>query len=251
MYRVTAGRSRPISFSKAATVSGVADWPSIARAKSPGSISTAEKMMIDTKNNVTRPSPRRWRTVLTTGCMIDPSAACSILRFDDLGKSAASPPAENRTRRRKERSAGHGATVRSGEPPARGDLHAVDVPVGGDVAMRQLLGVGRHIGAPAEIDQAAIVMHELLHLGIHALALVAVGLGAGLDQELVEPRIGPEGVVPGGSLGIGDREHQVLDRPAVPIGSDERLLQPNHVPVAVGRLAHDLDIDIGGRGMRR
>src|SRR4051812_16042310 len=81
------------------------------------------------------------------------------------------------------------------KPPARGDLHAVIVPVRGDVAMRQLLGVGGDVGAPAEIDQAAIVMDELLHLGIHRLALVAVGLGAGLHQELVEALVVPERVV--------------------------------------------------------
>ena len=73
------------------------------------------------------------------------------------------------------------------------------------------LTVGVDVGVEAEIDQAAIVMHQLLHLGIHRRALVVVGLGAGLEKELVEARILPEGVVPGRVRGIGDGEHPVAE----------------------------------------
>jgi len=67
-YRIYAGSSSPSSRRNAATVSLVAACPSTASPKSPGNISIAEKIMIETINSVASPKPKRSRTVLNTGC---------------------------------------------------------------------------------------------------------------------------------------------------------------------------------------
>ncbi|GIS11441.1 MAG: hypothetical protein CM15mP115_05920 [Alphaproteobacteria bacterium] len=58
----------------AATASGVADWPRRAWAKSPGSMLTARKMMIDTMNMVSTPSPRRLPMIIATLFIFAPPA---------------------------------------------------------------------------------------------------------------------------------------------------------------------------------
>ena len=74
------------SFRNAAFVSSVAACPSTASPKSPGKSSIELKMIIETKNNVIRPRPKRWSTVLRTGCTIfSPNAAFLV-------RTTISPP---------------------------------------------------------------------------------------------------------------------------------------------------------------
>ena len=67
-YLMQGGSSNPNSRLKAATVSSVAACPKIACPKSPGSISIAENMIMETIKRVANPRPSRPRTVFKTGC---------------------------------------------------------------------------------------------------------------------------------------------------------------------------------------
>ena len=67
-YLMWGGSSNPNSRLKAATVSSVAACPKIACPKSPGSISIAEKIIMETIKRVASPKPSRPRTVFKTGC---------------------------------------------------------------------------------------------------------------------------------------------------------------------------------------
>src|SRR6516164_7847634 len=113
----------------------------MAWAKSPGSMVTVEKMMIETANIVTTPSTRRCTTVLTIAFM----ATLTWARGTGIGP----PP---------------GALPWLCEPPTLGDLQAIGLPVRSDGAMGQLLRIGLHIVVEDKHDDTAIVMEELLHL---------------------------------------------------------------------------------------
>src|SRR5437867_2284448 len=136
----------------------------MAVAKSPGSMVTAEKITRETTNKVTRPSASRCKTVRMTGFTLRRSVAVSALHLPVRAGSA----------REQRRGWAIGSPVarpvsrRSGEPPALGDLHAVALPVRRDVAMGKLLRVGFDVVVEDDDDLAAIVMDELLHLGVHA-----------------------------------------------------------------------------------
>src|SRR6478609_1586280 len=80
---------------------------------------------------------------------------------------------------------------RSGEPPALGDLHAIALPVRADVAMSELLRVGLDVVVEDDHDLTAIVVDELLHLGVEGRPLLLVGLAACRHQKVVELRISP------------------------------------------------------------
>ena len=47
--------------------------------------------------------------------------------------------------------------------------------------MAEIARMGVDIGVEDESDQPAIIMDELLHLGIHGRALGLIGFGAGSD----------------------------------------------------------------------
>ena len=135
------------------------------------------------------------------------------------------------------------ASKPSGKPPALADLHPIERPVRGGIAVSERVRMGIDERVEHEVDEPTVVMDELLHLGIHAGALVVVGLGTRLDEKLVEPRVLPERVVPRGVRRIGGREHPVAGRTARPVGGDERLLEPDIVPVGVFRLTDDVEVD--------
>src|SRR5262245_17055818 len=157
-YRVVSGRSRPMSLRNAATVSGVAAWPSIDLAKSPGSISMASEMMIETTNRVTTPKPRRCNTVATIAF----KASHLLQGHLRTRASIRRPP---------------GGT-RLGEPPALGDFQAINWKVPRDVPVGQLLRRRLHVVIEHEYDDAAVVMDQLLHLSIHLRTLFVVGFAA-------------------------------------------------------------------------
>ena len=119
------------------------------------------------------------------------------------------------------------------EPPALGDPLAIELPVAGNVAMAQGFLMRLDVGVEDEVDQAAIVMQQLLHLGIHGRTFRLIGFRARRDQQLVEARILPERVIPRRTRRIGRGEHPVAGRPAAPVGGDEGLLQPDIVPIAI------------------
>src|SRR5438445_472858 len=58
-----------------------------------------------------------------------------------------------------------GLNRRSGEPPALGDLEAVDLPVRRDLAVRDLRRVRLDVVVEDDDDLPAIVVDELLQLG--------------------------------------------------------------------------------------
>ena len=93
-------------------------------------------------------------------------------------------------------------------------------------------------------------MQDLLHFAVDGGPLLVVGLGASLREQVVEPLIVPEGVVPCCSRRIGGGEHPIAGRPAAPIGHAPRLLHPHIVPVAVIGLADDIEVDAAGLGLR-
>src|SRR5215831_1927030 len=200
----------------------------MAWAKSPGSMVTVEKMMIETANIVTTPSTRRCTTVLTTAFM----APSTLARA--RGAGIGPPP---------------GTLPCLGEPPTLGDLQAIGLPVRSDRGMGQLLRIGLHIVVEDKHDDTAIVMEELLHLGVHLGTLLVVGFAARRDQHVVELRIGVVGLVPRRTLGIDGGEQPVAGRSAGPNASAPRLLEPDIVPVAVIRLPDDVEVDTGRLGV--
>src|SRR4029077_6848212 len=213
-----------MSLRNASTVSGVAAWPSIDLAKSPGSISVASEMMIETTNSVTTPKPRRFNTVAT------------------IAFKASSPVVKPHTNR------GTGDPARPwkeplGEPPALGDFQAISWKVGRDVPVGQRLRRRVHVVIENEDDDAAVVMDQLLHLGIHGRTLLVVGFTAGRHKKLIEARIIPMRLVPGRPLGIDRGHHPVDGRTAVPVTGAPGLLQPDIVKVAIVGLTHHVDLD--------
>ena len=74
-----------------------------------------------------------------------------------------------------------------------------------------------------------------------------VQFGACFQQQRLEPLVFPEVVVPRHTRFIGGREHPVFRGSARPVASAERLFLPDIRPVAVVRLAHDVDVDACGR----
>ena len=55
--------------------------------------------------------------------------------------------------------------------------------------------MGAYIGGKDKIDETAVIMQQLLTLGIHLSPLPFVQLCPCLDQQFVEPRIFPKGFV--------------------------------------------------------
>ena len=115
--------------------------------------------------------------------------------------------------------------------------------------MGESLGVGIDIGVEDQVHQPAVVMQQLLHFGIHAGTLGIVGLRAGGDEQLIEARIFPERFVPHRFRRIGGGEHPVASRPADPVRGEERLLEPDIVPVAVIGLPDHIQVEPGRPGM--
>src|SRR5688572_4039341 len=102
----------------------------MASAKPPGSISTATKMITETTNSVIRPKPSRCNTILRTTfipCDVPYPASGS---GREAGRTAGPRPVPSPILR---------------EPPAGCDLHSVDVPVRGNVAVGDGVAVGAHI----------------------------------------------------------------------------------------------------------
>src|SRR5258708_41230 len=194
-----------------------------------------EKITIETTNRVASPSPSRCNTVLRTGFTPPLSSAAPNARHSRQASTAQWRPSPRPMRCKKRAAASPAARIlsgRSGEPPALGDLHAIALPVRADVAVSELLRVGLDVVVEDDHDLAAVVVDELLHLGIHAGPLLLVGLAARGGEKLVEPRIGPFRFVPRGTRGISDAEHPVDGRSAAPIIRDKRLLQPYIVEIA-------------------
>src|SRR6185437_15236808 len=200
-YRTASGRSRPMSLRSAATVSGVAAWPSIDLAKSPGSISMASEMMIETTNSVTTPNPRRFNTVAT------------------IAFKASSPVAKPHTHRGRVSACSLERIARLGEPPAFGDFQAISWIVRRDVPVGQLLRRRLHVVIEHEDNDAAVVMDQLLDFGIHAHPLLVVGFTTCRHEQLIEARVVPMRLVPGRPLGIDRGHHPVDGRTAVPVAS--------------------------------
>src|ERR1700730_13004 len=206
----------------------------MAVAKSPGSMVTAEKITIETTNRVMNPSPSRCNTVLRTG-FTPPSSRPSCLSPPVPTRPVPTLPV--RDRRAAGLPAARTLSGRSRKPPALGDLHAVALPIRRDVAMGELLRGGLDVIVEDDDDLAAIVVDELLRLGVEGGPLLLVRLAARLDENVVEVRIVPLGLVPGGALRVDHRQHPVDGRPAAPVIRAPRLLQPDIVEIPVIGLA--------------
>ena len=98
-------------------------------------------------------------------------------------------------------------------------------------------------------NRSAIVAADFLHFRVHLSALVLIQLGSCHDQQLVEPFIAPEGIIPGSPICIGNREHHVFNRTSALVAHDPFFLDPDVAPVAVIRLAHNIDVDAGFFGL--
>src|SRR5689334_18031699 len=121
-------------------------------------------MMIDTKNNVTRPSPRRWRTVLTTGCIR--STPVLVQSFQEA--ILANPAARRQRKRVKE-----GSFRRTFSPrPATAGRGWCEAPGEGWLSLRRPLI--RPCGAPSprqdgEKGELGGALHERAQFGPHRL----------------------------------------------------------------------------------
>src|SRR5688500_4998897 len=178
-----------------AIASGVACWPSMAVATSPGRICVPTKISADTATRSRRPRPMRWAIIFVSG----PPNVRTESRRRGLPWSSAlvwltvticaarllgEPDADRRAE------AGH-LVVRVAHPA----LHLIGMRVDEVVEHRQ--------------DQAAVVAHHDRHLPVELLAAGRVELAARLQQQLVEilaeePRVVPVrlGVIGGGIHGI-------------------------------------------------
>src|SRR6516165_9754308 len=90
--------------------------------------------------------------------------------------------------------------------------------------------MGLHIVVKDDHDDAAVVVNELLHLGVHDGPLLVIGLPSRRVQKVIELRIGPMRFVPRRSLGIDRGEHPVAGRPSIPVRAAPWFLQPDIVP---------------------
>src|SRR5260221_9234103 len=210
-----------------------------------------EKMTIETTNSVTSPSPSRCNTVLRTGFTPPLSSAAPNARHSRRASTAQLRFSPRLMRCKKRAAASPVARIlsgRSGEPPALGNLHAIALPVRADVTVSELLRVGLDVVVEDDHDLAAVVVDELLHLGVDGRPLLLIGLAASCEKEIVELGIGPFRLIPRRTLGIDHREQPVAGGPAAPIVRAPRLLQPNVVEITIVRLAHDVDVDPGGLG---
>ena len=69
-----------------------------------------------------------------------------------------------------------------------------------------------------------------------------------MNKKLVEALVVPLGLVPVGAGRIDLREDPVFGRASTPIAGNPRLHQPDIGPIAIFRLANDVDIDARGLG---
>src|SRR5690606_4417786 len=122
-------------------------------------------------------------------------------------------------------------------------LQAVALPVRRNLAAADLLRESLDEIVEDENNRATVVMDDLLRLGVNLGALRVVRLGTTLENQLVEPVVLPERLVPRCVFRVGLREHPVTGRTAAPVGGAPALLEPDVTPVAVIRLAYDIDLD--------
>ena len=94
-------------------------------------------------------------------------------------------------------------------------------------------------------DRAALLVQHRLHFPDVGPALGFVRLAARVGEQLLELLVVPVRLVPGRARRVGDREHLRRRRAPAPVARDERALEPDVVPEAVGRLLLQVDLDAG------
>src|SRR5690606_17237468 len=204
-----AGSLSPSSRRRFSSACGVADWPRMEAATSPGRISVPAKIRTETAKSNRMPSAMRW--AMSFRICIGPSA----LLQPDAGR----------------RPQVRGFVVRVADP-------ALDLlPTGVDAVVEH------------RPDEAAVIAHLERRLAIELGAPLLVELGAGLKDDLVEAFVEEAGVVPVRAGDVGGGVHRILRRSSAPVGGAEGLLVPNLGPVTVARLALDLQFDAGFGGL--
>ncbi|VTR70835.1 hypothetical protein DESC_860011 [Desulfosarcina cetonica] len=207
------------SLRNAATVSGVALCPRTASARSPGSASIPTKIRTEITHRVTSPRPMR------------------------LSTRAAIPLGLNRTMVVNDH-------FRLGlEPPALRRPKPIQLPVSRQLAMADRVAGGGQVGAEHGYHHAAVVAHDALHLPIHGTPFVLIQFGPRRHEQFVEARVIPEGIVPGGTLGVGGGEHHVFGGPAAPEDRAPGFFHPHIAPVPIVGLADHIDGDTGLGGL--
>ena len=87
------------------------------------------------------------------------------------------------------------------------------------------------------------------HSIVHFFTFFVVKLGSGFHEQFVETGVFEVAVVPLGVARVGRGKHPVHGETAVPVAHDPGLLEPDHIPVAVGRMVDHFDFDTRLFGM--
>src|SRR5690554_4021150 len=209
-----AGSFRPSSRRRFSSACGVAACPRIELATSPGRTSVPAKISTEAAKSRRMPSAIRWAISLITGC--PPNGR--------LRSGLVEPDAGRRPQV---------GCFMVGIPHPALDLFAASV--------EEVIEHGQ--------DQAALIPDLESSFAIELRAAFFVQLSSSFQNELVEVLIEEARVVPVGAADIGGGIHGILRRPPTPVGGAEGLGIPDLRPVAIPRLALDLDLDSRRRSL--
>src|SRR5216683_6042775 len=107
-----------------------------------------------------------------------------------------------------------------------------------------LFVVEAEVGAPEWLHDRSVLLHDLLELGHHRLALLQIDRPFGLVQELVEFGVRIAALIPRNTRAIGEAEHHDAERAMIPNRAAERHLHP-YIPILLPGHDADLDPDAG------
>src|SRR5262245_6081128 len=105
--------------------------------------------------------------------------------------------------------------------------------------MSHFFGMRGYIGRKYEIDETAVIVHQLLTFCIHRCSLLLFEFGSSSDKEFIEAGIFPEGLILSRILGISQGEHAIGGWSTEPLAGNERLFEPDIVPICIVGFPND------------